>query len=307
MAVRRPQLSLIDRSSPARLYWKQAANLPSTFRCESRRNLHSRVPALPAPKPTPFVPNVHTFLTLIGRSLSQHASKIESWDTLFRLTSTQLRDLGIEPARTRKYLLRWRDKFQHGEYGIGGDAKYVGRGGAIECRLVEVTLANGVEGKITASLTRSPGVTRKVLNVPWSNPIAQQEKTSEQRGESAPLEESIGKDEEQQTSASDGLKEESNFTKGPRKVREPFLRSERLNPYTIENSVPIQGVHYKPGRGIMGSHMRIVKGTQGHVGIIEVKEGMWEHRRGQKVDGGERRKAEVRFKRRSAERRAARA
>jgi hypothetical protein len=40
---------------------------------------------------------------------------------------------------------------------------------------------------------------------------------------------------------------------------------------------------------------------------IKVKEGLWEERRGHKVDGGERRKAEVRFKRRSEERKKARA
>lgn len=40
--------------------------------------------------------------------------------------------------------------------------------------------------------------------------------------------------------------------------------------------------------------------------VVKVAEGMWEHRRGRKIDGGERRQAEVRFKRRSAERRSER-
>jgi len=40
--------------------------------------------------------------------------------------------------------------------------------------------------------------------------------------------------------------------------------------------------------------------------VVKVTEGMWEHRRGRKIDGGERRRAEVRFKKRSAERRAQR-
>jgi hypothetical protein len=39
---------------------------------------------------------------------------------------------------------------------------------------------------------------------------------------------------------------------------------------------------------------------------VKATEGMWEHRRGRKIDGGERRRAEVLFKKRSAERRAQR-
>ena len=40
--------------------------------------------------------------------------------------------------------------------------------------------------------------------------------------------------------------------------------------------------------------------------IVKMTEGMWEQKQGRKIDGGERRQAEVRFKRRSAERRAER-
>lgn len=40
--------------------------------------------------------------------------------------------------------------------------------------------------------------------------------------------------------------------------------------------------------------------------IVKATEGMWEHRQGRKIDGGERRRAEIRFKRRSVERRAER-
>ena len=39
---------------------------------------------------------------------------------------------------------------------------------------------------------------------------------------------------------------------------------------------------------------------------VKVAEGMWEDEQGRKIDGGERRNAEVRFKKRSAERRAER-
>src|ERR1700749_4146371 len=87
-----------------------------------RRHLHRVLPMEGyIPSPTPFVPDVPTFLKLIGRELSKHASKIESWEELFTLNSSQLKERGIDPPRLRRYLLRWREKFRHGEYGIGGD------------------------------------------------------------------------------------------------------------------------------------------------------------------------------------------
>lgn len=55
---------------------------------------------------------------------------------------------------------------------------------------------------------------------------------------------------------------------------------------------------------ISGTGVEQVGGHQG-VARLRVKEGLWEQRRGHKVDGGERRKAEVRAKRRAAERKAA--
>lgn len=69
---------------------------------------------------------------------------------------------------------------------------------------------------------------------------------------------------------------------------------------------PVVGVHIKGATQIYGPHVEPVKGTNGSVAVIRVKEGLWEQKRGVKVDGGERRKAEVRFKRRKAERKAAR-
>ena len=44
-----------------------------------------------------------------------------------------------------------------------------------------------------------------------------------------------------------------------------------------------------------------VKGSDGMRARIRLREGIWEEKRGHKVDGGERRKAEVRAKRRAAE------
>ncbi|KAH8598131.1 IGR protein motif-domain-containing protein [Bisporella sp. PMI_857] len=115
----------------------------------------SRQKAPRPPRTTPFVPDVKTFLTLIGRSLSKHSDKITSWRDLFTLTSGQLKGLGIEPARDRRYLLRWREKFRAGLFGIGGDLKYVDNGRA-ELRVV----------KLWRSKNRN--VRKQVVNVPSS-------------------------------------------------------------------------------------------------------------------------------------------
>ncbi|KAI1169818.1 IGR protein motif-domain-containing protein [Nemania sp. FL0916] len=88
------------------------------------------------PPPTPLVPDVSTFLTIIGRDLKQHASKFPDWDSLFTLTSEELRELGVEPPRSRKYLIRWRQRFQRGQYGIGGDLKHV-QDGVAQLRVLE--------------------------------------------------------------------------------------------------------------------------------------------------------------------------
>jgi DUF1009 family protein len=65
--------------------------------------------------------------------------------------------------------------------------------------------------------------------------------------------------------------------------------------------------HMKVYQGTMvkGPYLQAIKGTNGSAALIKVTEGMWEDKRGQKVDGGERRRAEVRAKKRSAERRMA--
>lgn len=121
---------------------------------------------LPVPQPTPFVPDVQTFLTLIGRGLSSQSSKIPSWQSLFTYTSEQLKDAGIEPARTRRYLLRWRDKFRRGIYGPGGDFTYV-KDGTAHLRVVEVpSLKPYADAPEYVSTSSTPGMTKLVLNVP---------------------------------------------------------------------------------------------------------------------------------------------
>jgi hypothetical protein len=203
------------------------------------RHLHQHMKTPSIPRPTPFVPDVQTFLTLIGRNLSQHAAKIPSWTALFSLTSTQLRELGVEPSRSRRYLLRWRDKFRNGQYGIGGDFKHV-ENGVAQVRVVEAP----VSGHDAASTTLSSGSRKIVVNV----------------------------------------------AAGGSATEKP------------EELVPVKGLHLKGAHTIVGPHVQPVKG--GKTAQIIVKEGLWEHQRGHKIDGGERRQAEIRAKKRGEERRA---
>lgn len=216
--------------------------LPFAQATPQTRRLHQRVKAAPIPKPTPFVPDAQTFLSLIGRKLSQHASKIPSWDALFSLTSAQLRELGVEPPRNRRYLLRWREKFRNGEFGIGGDIRHV-ENGVAQLRVVETPVAGDAA---TGSLAL--GIRKMVVNVA--------------AGSSATLD----------------------------------------TPTEGKKLVPVKGVHIKRAHTIVGPHVQPLKG--GRAAKIEVKEGLWEDRRGHKIDGGERRQAEVRAKRRGEERRA---
>ena len=69
---------------------------------------------------------------------------------------------------------------------------------------------------------------------------------------------------------------------------------------------PVQGMKVRGAHTIVGPYIQYVKGAGGSVAIIKAQEGMWEERRGVKVDGGERRKLMVRRNRLLAERKAAR-
>ena len=68
--------------------------------------------------------------------------------------------------------------------------------------------------------------------------------------------------------------------------------------------VPAQGLGIRGAHTIVGPHVQPLKG--GMAGQIIIKEGLWEDGRGHKIDGGERRQAEVRAKRRKQERKKAR-
>ncbi|KAL8928283.1 MAG: hypothetical protein Q9208_001993 [Pyrenodesmia sp. 3 TL-2023] len=200
------------------------------------------------PPPTPFVPDSKTFLSLIGRNLSAHAAKIPTWESLFSLKSDQLRKLGVEPARTRRYLLWWRDRFRKGEYGIGGDLKEV-KDSVAHVRVVEVPRDQG-RGLGRESF-KGPDAVRKVI---------------------------------------------VNLGPDVKEVNETRLRALR----------PVQGLKVQGAKTIVGPFVEPVKGSGGSLAAIRVQEGMWEQRRGVKVDGGERRKVMVRRKRKLEEMKKAR-
>ncbi|KAF8418407.1 IGR protein motif-domain-containing protein [Tirmania nivea] len=77
-----------------------------------RRTVHHSLPLPPVPPFTTVVPNSATFLKLIGRGASVHASKLESWESLFKSTSAQLKEAGVEPARLRRYIIWQRERYR---------------------------------------------------------------------------------------------------------------------------------------------------------------------------------------------------
>ncbi|KAL1624968.1 telomere length regulation protein [Diplodia seriata] len=224
---------MIIRPNPQLLQLLRPSVPASSVSYQCVRQLHNRIPQRPVPQPTPFVPDVNTFLTVIGRKLSQHAAKIPTWEALFSLSSEQLRELGVEPARSRRYLLHWREKFRNGEYGVAGDAKHV-KDGVAEVRIAEVPSKKTAGVAQLATATSSPGMRKVVVNVPQDVEVSEQ-----------------------------------------------VLRSGK----------PLQGLKVKGARTIVGPY---VEAVSDNVARIAVREGLWEERRGHKVDGGERRKAEVR-------------
>lgn len=206
------------------------------------------------PNPTPFVPDVPTFLTLIGRGMAKHADKIPSWEKLFTLSSPELREMGIEPTRQRRYLLRKREKFRNGQHGPGGDLDKVVNGVA-QLRVVEVPVsdANGAKaGGSTASVTSTPGMKKVIVNL---GP----EETAYKHPEAG---------------SAAGSESGSGLLK--------------------------RFAHMKIHQGTMikGPFLQHIKGSNGSAALIHIQEGMWEDRQGQKVDGGERRQAEVRARKR---------
>lgn len=68
----------------------------------------------------------------------------------------------------------------------------------------------------------------------------------------------------------------------------------------------VEGMKVRGAKTIVGPYVQYVKGSESAEAIIKAQEGMWEERRGVKVDGGERRKLMVRRNRLLAERKLAR-
>ena len=229
---------------------------PLSVTSQCIRCLHSNRPRAQIPTPTPFVPDVPTFLTLIGRGMAKHADKIPSWEKLFTLSSPELREMGIEPARQRRYLLRKREKFRNGQHGPGGDLETVVNGVA-QLRVVEVPFSGDEEaaGKSKAatssiaSVTSTPGMKKVIVNL------------------------------------------------GPEETGyKPSSSSEESSPSNMLKRFAHMRIHQ--GTMIKGPFLQHIKGTNGSAALIHIQEGMWEDRQGHKVDGGERRQAEVRAKKR---------
>ncbi|TGZ81121.1 hypothetical protein EX30DRAFT_331525 [Ascodesmis nigricans] len=91
-------------------------SIPSLTRGLHHAIVRTRPPTVP--RATTVVPDVPTFLNQIGRQCEQHAPKFESWDHFFKASSEELKNLGIEPARTRRYIIRWREHYRQNDGNI---------------------------------------------------------------------------------------------------------------------------------------------------------------------------------------------
>jgi hypothetical protein len=232
LTVKPPQIMNMSQFRMAlRLLTRPSTSIQQNLQTRHAHKQAGKFPIIPSP--TPFVPDVKTFLTLIGRGMSSHAAKFPTWEALFSLTSPQLRELGIEPPRTRRYLIHWREKFKAGHFGPGGDIKHV-QDGKAKLAVVEVE-----RGPLDFS--------RHVVNIPMD--------------------------------------------KNPEEV-------------PPEERVSVGGYHVEGNSAVVGPYALPMKGAR--AATVSVTQGMWEEKRGRKIDGGERRRAEVRFKRRVAERKAMR-
>jgi hypothetical protein len=177
--------------------------------------------------------------------MKQFTSKIPSWEALFKMTSQEFQEAGIEPTRKRRYLLWCRERFRQAIWGIGGDFKFVSDDGIAFLRTVEVP-----SGKDTpATALRSSGMKKIIVNVPPPN---------------------IAYD----------------VPENARQPKDTYLT-------TLDD--------------IGGPYLELVKGGDGQWARLKRGEGMWEHRQGRKVLGGERRRAETLSKLRQEERKKERA
>lgn len=195
--------------------------------------------------------------------MSQHAGKIPSWDALFTLSSQQLRESGVEPARARRYLLWWRERFRNGIHGVGGDLTEV-KDGIAELRIAEVLVPQG--SQVPATISRDAGVRKVIVNVPPT--VALPPDPANPQPE-----------------------------QGKKSVLEALAPPMRMKESQVKS---VEGFKIVTGNTIGGTGVEYIKGHQG-VARLRVQEGLWEQKRGHKVDGGERRQAAVRAKRRAEE------
>ncbi|KAF2166630.1 hypothetical protein M409DRAFT_23263 [Zasmidium cellare ATCC 36951] len=218
------------------------------FQCQTQvRGMHKLNTALRVPKPTPFVPDVPAFLTLIGRNMSAHAGKIPSWEALFTLSSQQLRESGVEPARARRYVLWWRDRFRNGIHGIGGDLTEV-KDGIAELRIAEVPVAKGADAPATVS--RDAGTRKVIVNVRPTVTLPEDPANPKPK-------------------------------EGKKSILEALAPPLRLKEGQVK---PVEGFKIVTGNKIGGTGVEYIKGHMG-VARLRVQDGLWEQRRGHKVDG----------------------
>ena len=134
--------------------------------------------------------------------------------------------------------------------------------GVAELRIVEVPSARKADQ--IATLTKSPGMRKVIINTPPT--------------EAAPESKTEGE--------------------GDTSSRTMIRTYSRIDPTEVK---PLKGFKVGAGNVVRARGIQPVKGRPG-VARLKVQEGLWEQRRGHIVDGGERRKAMVRSKRRAAER-----
>lgn len=239
---------------PAFKTWRASLRLQNSTLQLARFMTHDATRPV-VPSPTPFVPNLETFLTLIGRNSIAHLEKLQSWENFFKIDSKKMAQLGIGPAKHRRYLLRWAERFRQGQHGIYGELTDVVDGVA-ELRIVEVPAstvkrapgsASSEHGGVTATATSSPGMAKMVVNT---------------------------------------------------------------KPGASKPSTPLAWKHIRKvgianGQAIRGPFLEYVEGSHGTAARVRVRDGMWAPGDPKKVDGGERRRAEVRAKRRVQERKMA--
>jgi hypothetical protein len=171
-------------------------------------------------------------------------------------------------------LLWWRERYRNGLVGIGGDASSV-TDGVAELRIVQVPVPTRVVGDGSAkpaaavgSLNQDPGMHRVVVNLPPVTATTAVVEGAEQQPKKSQISRLLSVPTQLDAAAADRAR--------------------------------IAGVRIVGAGAIAGTGVEPVKGQQG-VARLRVREGLWEQRRGHKVDGGERRKAEVRYKRKAAE------